>query len=180
MDWIAEQIYTLIRDIQTGNIQNNDQIPAIIISIIAFGCFLARKQIKKSIGGLITHIKTFFHAKKLRDEIDKERERIDSILNRVEAKVHELDNKKWIFEDERDKALQSIKTVRADVRDEIEREIVPGLKRLEENYSDSLEIVEAIEQLLEQILNRNRAKTIRSRYQQMAEELVQEEVETPN
>jgi cell division protein ZapA (FtsZ GTPase activity inhibitor) len=180
MDWIAEQIYTLIRDIQTGNIQNNDQIPAIIITIVIFGCILARKQIKNSIRDLITHVKTFFYAKKLRNEIDEERERIDSILSRVEAKVHELDHKKWIFEDERDKALQSINTVRADVRDEIEREIVPGLRRLEENYSDSLEIVEAIEQLLEQVLNRNRAKTIRSSYKQMAEELFQEEVETTN
>ena len=146
MDWIAEQLFTLVKDIQTGNLQNNEQVPALVIVIIAFGLFLARKQIGDWLTTVTQNIKKFFQVKKYESEIDDERKRIKQILNQVEKHVHELDRKKIIFRDEKDRALNAIQSIRADIRDDIERQIVPGLKvnRAEQIRQDPIQLADDI------------------------------------
>ena len=179
MDWIAEQLFTLFNDIQTGNLENNDQVPAIIAAIFAFGCFMARGHIWNLLKKIVQNTQDFFQVKKLESEIKEEQNKIKSILKRVEQKVYQLDRNRLIFHDERDKVLNSINNIRYDVREEVVAQVIPPLQALEENYRDSVEITRAIEQLLEDILDTNRAEQIRQNYKQMAEDIMRE-VEADN
>lgn len=172
MDWIAEKVFDLAKDILNGDFENLEQLPALLALIIGVGCFFSRQKIWRLLTRGISNITEILRVKKLEQDFKSKEKRLRRAAYQLSEDIQKLEKYKQEFDQTKEEALQQVADLSPPLDLQNQQVLTSRITVLDSKYRSSVEVVNNIQELMDAIANISRAETMNRNADSIADRLV--------